>query len=218
MVDEYGIQLVQMMENAGHNLARLAWSRFLDGAPGHSVLVLAGTGGNGGGGLVCARHLANRGAGVTVVTSAPLSRFDGVPRVQLGIVRRMAIPVTIEPEDLPDADLIIDALIGYSLSGAPTGTAARLIRAANHHGAPVLSLDVPSGVDSSTGEAHNPAVRAKATMTLALPKTGLRQPGATSYVGELYLADISVPPKLYAASLGIDVGSPFVTDDIVRLW
>ena len=55
-------------------------------------------------------------------------------------------------------------------------------------------------------------------MTLALPKTGLRQPGATSYVGELYLADISVPPKLYAASLGIDVGSPFVTDDIVRLW
>ena len=218
MVDEYGIQLVQMMENAGRSLARLAWSRFLERAPGRSVLVLAGTGGNGGGGLVCARHLANRGAGIAVATAAPLAKFTGVPKTQMDIIQRMDIPVTSEPEDLPDTDLIIDALIGYSLDGAPTGTAARLIHAANHHGAPVLSLDVPSGVDASTGEAHSPAVHATATMTLALPKTGLRQPGATPYVGELYLADISVPPRLYATSLGIDVGSPFATDDIVRLW
>ncbi len=218
MEDEYGIQLVQMMENAGHSLARLAWSHFLDGVLGRSVLVLAGTGGNGGGGLVCARHLANWGADTTVVTAAPLSRFDGVPKVQLDILQRMTISVTPEPVDLPDAGLIIDALIGYSLSGAPTGTTARLIHAANHHGGPVLSLDIPSGLDASTGEAHNPAIRAAATMTLALPKTGLHLPGATPYVGELYLADISVPPQLYAASLGIRVGFPFATDDIVRLW
>lgn len=201
MVDGYGIQLVQMMENAGRNLARLAWSRFLGDNPNRSVLVLAGTGGNGGGGLVCARHLANRGARVAVATAAPLEKFTGVPKTQLDIIQRMAIPVTPEPEDLPDADLIIDALIGYSL-----------------HGAPVFSLDVPSGVDASTGEAHDPAVRAVATMTLALPKTGLRQPDATPYVGELYLADISVPPRLYEDSLGIAVGSLFTTDDIVRLW
>lgn len=218
MVDGYGIQLVQMMENAGRNLARLAWSRFLGDSPNRSVLVLVGTGGNGGGGLVCARHLANRGARVVVATAAPLEKFTGVPKTQLDIIQRMAIPVTPEPEDLPDADLIIDALIGYSLHGAPTGATARLIRAANHHGAPVLSLDVPSGVDASTGEVRNPAVRAVATMTLALPKTGLRQPDATPYVGELYLADISVPPRLYEDSLGIAVGSLFTTDDIVRLW
>ena len=82
----------------------------------------------------------------------------------------------------------------------------------------VLSLDAPSGVDTTTGTVFNPAVRATATMTFALPKKGLRASGVDEQVGELYLADIGVPPELYAApALGLDVPHIFAAADIVRL-
>jgi NAD(P)H-hydrate epimerase len=115
-------------------------------------------------------------------------------------------------------DLVLDGVIGYSLKGAPRSEAARLIRWANTQPAPVLALDAPSGVDTTTGKAFDPAVRATATMTLALPKDGLRAPGVETHVGELYLADISVPPALYTNErLGLSVGPIFSAGDIVRL-
>ncbi len=89
MVDDLGIELLQMMENAGANLARLARERF---SPSH-VLVAAGTGGNGGGGLVAARHLHNAGITVSVVTTRPSDAYRGVPAHQLGIVERMGLTV-----------------------------------------------------------------------------------------------------------------------------
>ena len=221
MVDEYGIQLAQMMENAGRSLAHLARARFLNGDPrGKRVVVLAGRGGNGGGGMVCARRLHGWGADVHVLTSSPTTDFEGVPRDQLDILQRMAVPVShaAESADLPEADVVVDALIGYSLRGAPTGVATALIEAANANPAPVLSLDVPSGVDATSGDASGAAIRAAATLTLALPKTGLRTPAAAPYVGELYLADISVPPQLYLQAVpGLTVGPVFAESDIVRL-
>ena len=108
-------------------------------------------------------------------------------------------------------------MIGYSLEGAPRGEAGTLIRWANGQAAPVLSLDIPSGVDTTTGTVFEPAIRATATMTLALPKEGLRVPGVDAHVGEIYLADISVPPELYARFLGIKVGSIFAQSEILRL-
>ncbi len=222
MVEEYGISLVQMMENAGGNLASLARSRFLDGNPaGHRVLVLAGRGGNGGGGLVCARRLHTWGARVHVWLATQASQLAEVPRHQLAILERMHLPVQEAGAqvELPPADLIIDALIGYSLRGAPGGTAAELIRAANGHDAPILALDVPSGLNATTGAAGDPAIHATATMTLALPKEGLRAAAAREQVGELYLADIGVPPEVYASpAIGVSVGPIFATDGIVRLW
>ena len=221
MVDKYGISLIQMMENAGRNLAHLARKRFMGGDPqGHHVLVLAGPGGNGGGGLVCARRLHNWGATVHVWLSAPGAQLTDVPSHQLAILEHMGIKVESAAQDvaLPPADLIVDALIGYSLRGAPKGGAATLIQAANRHGAPILALDIPSGVDSTTGEIHEPAIRAAATLTLALPKQGQASEAASGYVGELYLADISVPPELYAGPpLNLSVGPIFAMDDIVRL-
>ena len=221
MIEDYGILLMQMMENAGRNLAHLARERFLDGNPaGRRVLVLAGSGGNGGGGLVCGRRLRNWGAALEVWTAAPPGKFTEVPRRQLAILERMGVTSQAAGEDvsLPPADLIIDALIGYSLRGAPAGAAAALIRAANAHAAPTLSLDTPSGVDTATGTAHDPAIMAAATMTLALPKQGLRSAEAKRAVGELYLADIGVPPSLYAGpSLGLKVGNIFAQSEIIRL-
>ena len=222
MVEEYGIVLLQMMENAGRGLARLARDRFLGGdAWGRRVTVLAGRGGNGGGGLVCARRLVGWGAAVRVVPAGEPERLGEVPRHQLAILERMGVPVEVAGDDaeLPSADLIIDALIGYSLSGPPRGVSAALIRKANTAAASVLSLDVPSGVDTATGAVYEPAIEATATLTLALPKEGLRADEARRQVGELYLADIGVPPALYARPpIGLDVGHVFAEDDLLRVW
>lgn len=221
MMEDYRIELIQMMENAGRNLAHLACRRFLGGDPrGKRVVVLAGTGGNGGGALVCARRLHNYGAEVRVFVTKPEEGFKAVPAHQLDILRRMGVPVSLADavSEAGTPDLIIDGVIGYSLKGAPRGTAGDLIRWANAQAASILALDVPSGVDTTTGTAFEPSIKATATMTLALPKEGLRAPGVEEQVGELYLADISVPPELYAEpALELDVGSIFAESDIVRL-
>lgn len=220
MVEEYHIDLIQMMENAGRNLARLAVRRFL-GNSRKQVVVLAGTGGNGGGALAAARHLHNWGVNVRVYLTRAYELYTGVPAHQLKILRKMNIGSSLfnPNQDMPNADLILDGLIGYSLTGSPTGIVAELIQWANHQKAPILSLDVPSGLDSTTGEVYEPSIKATATMTLALPKTGFQKTGVGATMGELYLADIGVPPKLYArASLGLDVEPMFSTGEIVRIF
>jgi NAD(P)H-hydrate epimerase len=130
---------------------------------------------------------------------------------QLDMVQRMGLAVVDEP---PPADLVIDALIGYSLRGDPTGRAGELIGWANSQPVPVLALDVPSGLDATSGRAGVPCVRAAATLTLALPKTGLAR--APDVAGELYLADISVPQVLYER-MGIEVGPLFADGPVLKL-
>lgn len=204
MIYEYGIDLVRMMENAGRALADLALERF---APA-SVMVLAGAGGNGGGGMVAARHLANRGAAVRVALTRPDP--PGVAGEQLRILQRIGVPVADEPVD---ADLVIDALIGYGLRGDPTGRTAELISWTGRQPAPVLSLDNPSGLDATLGLPATPCIHATATLTLALPKTGLLR---APQVGELYLADIGVPPAAYRR-FGIHVPPLFAGATIVAV-
>jgi NAD(P)H-hydrate epimerase len=205
MVEDLHIELIQMMENAGRNLAELAITRF---SPS-SVTVLAGPGGNGGGGLAAARHLANRGSEVQVVLSQP-DRLTPVPAHQGDILARMGVTIADRPAA---ADLVIDALIGYSLRGDPAGSTADLITWANDHTAPVLALDTPSGLDLTTGAACTPAVWATATLTLALPKVGLLDAPS---VGELYLADISVPSLVYQR-MGIAVPELFRQSSLVQI-
>ena len=220
MIEDFHIDLVRMMENAGRNLAHLARSRFLDSDPrGRSIVVLAGRGGNGGGALVAARRLHSYGAEVSVAIARPEHDFGPVPRQQLEAVKRMGVVVHSADmlSTISATDLLIDGVIGYSLKGTPRGTAATLIEWADRHAAPVLSLDAPSGIDTTTGTAYEPAIRATATMTLAMPKEGLRSPGVEGHVGELYLADIGVPPELYAEYLNIDVGPLFAESDLLRL-
>ena len=187
MIEEAGITLVQMMENAGRSLADLAMDRY---GP-TSVTVLAGSGGNGGGALVAARHLANRGVLTRVCPTRTVDGLGGVVRQQYDALAHTSIQMLTEPRD---SDLTIDGIIGYSLQGSPSGRAAQLIEWAIGRRAPILSLDTPSGVDVTTGQVGNPAIQADATMTLALPKSGLV---GHPNVGDHYLADISVPPSLY---------------------
>lgn len=223
VVERYHITLVQMMENAGRNLANLARRRFLDGNPvSKKVFVLAGRGANGGGAMVAARHLQNWGADITVILAALPSEFVDVPARQLTILQSLDVPFVILPDDgngielRHQAVLILDGLVGYGLKGAPRGRTRDIIDWANSCKTPILSLDIPSGVDSTTGEVFEPAIRAKATLTLALPKTGFNQLQAQNAAGEIYLADISVPPQLLL-SLGLEAGRVFARSEIVRL-
>ena len=104
------------------------------------------------------------------------------------------------------------------MKGAPYGVTRELIEWSNASETSVLAMDTPSGLDITTGTVFEPSIIATATMTLALPKKGLRSPGVEARVGELYLADIGVPPSLYnKPALGLDVGPIFATGDIVRL-
>lgn len=207
MIEELRIELVQMMENAGRNLAHLAWELW---SPAR-VVALAGPGGNGGGGLVAARHLANRGVRVTVTLAAEPGRLAPVPARQLDILTRMDVEIAATP---PSADLALDALIGYGLRGDPTGRAAELIEMVNASGVEILALDTPSGLDVTTGALATPCVRATATLTLAAPKRGLLL--TPEVVGDLYVGDISVPPGVYRG-LGMIEPRAFGQAQIVRV-
>jgi NAD(P)H-hydrate epimerase len=222
MMEDYRIDLVPMMENAGRCLTILTRDPFLDGSPtGKRVTVMAGSGGNGGGTLVAARRLHNWGGEVQVLLAQQADKMTPVPHHQLDILSRMAVDIVAEPTVPPPGDtaaVIVDGLIGYSLRGAPYGVTGELIEWANEQAAPILALDTPSGIDAATGKIFDPAIHATATMTLALPKVGLRAPGAAVLVGELYLADISVPPSLYARPpVGLQVGPIFAAGDVLRL-
>jgi NAD(P)H-hydrate epimerase len=212
------IELIQMMENAGRCLAQHVRSELGGDVDGRRIAVLAGRGGNGGGGLAAARRLAIWGADVTVLLGQDSDAVQGVPGLQLAILQRIGVPIKSPKQtvtaDTSSAEQLIDALIGYSLKGAPTGSIASLISAANASGRPITALDIPSGLPGDTGIAAEPTIHATTTLTLALPKVGLLRPEARSYVGRLYLADISVPQRVYHR-LGISVGSIFRESDIV---
>lgn len=214
MIHEIGISLEQMMENAGHALATAA-ARLLGGAAGLRVVVLAGPGGNGGGGMVAARHLANAGTKVELQLASQAQQLGETPRGQLEILHASGLPIGMGPPDREDGvDLVVDALLGYSQADAPRGTAADLIRWASDQR--TLSLDVPSGLELSTGVLHEPHVAAEATVTLALPKQGLRAPGTAGAVGRLLLADIAVPAAVYER-MGIPYRTPFRQGPLVEI-
>ncbi len=211
-VEDFGLGLLQMMENAGRDLAGNVME-MLSAVEGR-VVVLAGAGGNGGGGIACARHLHNHGFDVAIVLDREAATLTGAPAAQLAILVAAGL-APADPGDAPQlvrrADLVVDALIGYSLAGAPRGRAAELIALCNGSARPVLALDVPSGLDATTGEAPGLVVRPDRTLTLALPKTGLAR-----VPGDLYLADIGIPPEVYAR-LGIALAPVFGSAYWVRL-
>jgi NAD(P)H-hydrate epimerase len=212
MTEELGISLVRMMENAGRSLAQVARELLGGDTAGRSIVVLAGPGGNGGGGLVAARHLAVAGAQVAIAVSAPSERFTAVPAEQLAIARRLAIPIHEGLDSLGEPELVLDALLGYGQRGRPRASTADLIRWCA--GRRVLALDVPSGLELAGGTLHTPHVRAEATMTLAAPKTALA--GAAEAIGRLFLADLSVPALVYER-LGLAYRTPFTRRPVVEL-
>ncbi len=200
---DFGLGVLQMMENAGRNLALHAIENVND--PNAEIVILAGSGGNGGGGISCARHLRNHGYRVRLFLTRDPSELRGSAGAQYHIVEKAGLTATAASEaeeHVQQAALVIDALIGYSLKGAPRGITKELIETANEFSDRTLALDIPSGFDSTSGETPGVAIKPHSTLTLALPKTGLRE-----VPGELYVADIGIPPEVYLP-LGITL-EPF---------
>jgi NAD(P)H-hydrate epimerase len=215
-VEELGFDILQIMETAGRAVALFARQQLGGDPRGKRITMLCGTGGNGGDGMVAARHLANWGAEVEVVLS---SRPEHGPALhQLDILKNLGMSVHERGtlKQLLPADLIVDALLGFSLFGAPRGEAARLIDLANHQGAPILAVDLPSGLDATTGEPFAPCIRATITLTLGLPKTGLLSPDAHSWTGNVVVADIGIPEEAYAR-VGIEIAPWFALDERISM-
>lgn len=207
-IDEIGLPLVAMMENAGRHLAAIA--REVGEAP---FLALAGKGNNGGGGLLAARHLANAGEDVAVLLAYPADDLTGAARTQLGILEAAGVPVEVlDPGgDSEDAlargaeaaggetpATLLDALLGYNVDGAPRPPLDRVVEAVQGTaGAAVVSLDLPTGLDATTGEAPGPVVDADGTVTLAAVKRGLTVGRGPELAGRVCLCDLGIPAIAY---------------------
>ncbi len=205
---EYGIPSVVLMENAGLRVVDLV-SALLDNLVRRTIIVVAGKGNNGGDGFVVARHLLNRGAEVQVFLAAEPEKIKGDALINLNIWRKMGQKVLplLKSNDtnlfrlsLMKAELVVDALYGTGFTGTLRDQLVSVIEAINASGKPVVAIDIPSGLEADTGKANGPCIIANHTVTFALPKLGLVLPTATKYVGELHVADISIPAAVTAGT------------------
>lgn len=200
MVEVCGLDLVQVMEVAGRAVAIVA-RHLWQPANAERIAVLCGSGGNGGDGLVCGRYLHGWGIPVELWLMRPPAEMRGLAGHQLEVCRRIGMTI-IEPDrppDFTDAALIVDGLFGFGLSAPPGGRAAASIVAANGANVPVLAIDIPSGVDATSGSTMEPAVVAGTTVTLGLPKWGLIRNAGPAHAGRVLVADIGIPAAAYAA-------------------
>jgi hydroxyethylthiazole kinase-like uncharacterized protein yjeF len=187
-IEERGVSSLDLMERAGAGVARVL-ERV---APDGSVVVVCGKGNNGGDGLVAARLLRDAGRVVTVVCVAPPQELTGDARANLDRLPGDA-PVALDAVALDGATVIIDALLGTGFQGDPHGAAGEAIEAVNAAAAPVVSIDVPSGVDASTGVVAGAAVRAAVTVTFHAGKPGLWIHPGKAHAGEVERIDIGIP-------------------------
>ena len=205
--DRIGLNLLQMMENAGHQLAELTRLTLGGSVARRSVVVLAGTGNNAGGGRVAARRLAGWGADVCVIFARPVLRLRPGACAQLEPTLAAGARAAVAGHDrshaelsgeLGQADVVLDALMDYSLAGPPDDAHQRLIDLLESSSGPTISLDLPSGIDATSGERPGSAVSADATLALALPKRGMLTSEGRRFAGVGYLADIGIPASVFA--------------------
>jgi NAD(P)H-hydrate epimerase len=197
-----GVSRLQLMENAGHAVAMEIGKRF--DPKRASVIVYAGLGGNGGDGLVAARHLTSLNFRVSVVLAGIPDWITDVETKknwqvvqQLGSIRTYTVEDSSQIPDV-DGEVLIDALLGTGVKGALRPPVLQLVRKLNKSKGFRIAIDVPTGVNADTGEVVKDAVRAHLTVTLHKEKAGLAK--AKRFVGELVVVEIGIPPEaeLYA--------------------
>lgn len=186
-----GISSLSLMDNAGRFVAREA--RALLGA-GRRVVILCGPGNNGGDGFVAARYLLEGGADVRVASLVPAAALKGDAATMAQRWSGEVEPLSVKSVD--GADLIVDALFGAGLARPITGLAADVIAAVNASGIPVVAVDVPSGLDGTTGEALGPVIEATRTVTFFRRKPGhLLLPGR-KLCGPVAVGEIGTPDSV----------------------
>jgi hydroxyethylthiazole kinase-like uncharacterized protein yjeF len=205
-IEDFLIPGVILMENAGRGATDVACG-MLGADAGKTVVIVCGKGNNGGDGFVVARHLANRGHHPRIWF---LGELEGIPegtdaQVNAAICARMELParnmlgevdIAAFRKELTEADLVVDAIFGTGLSGPVRGLAGRVIDVINASARPVLAIDIPSGIDSNTGEVLGTAVRARETATFAAAKYGLVEGDGPAHAGQVTVIEISIPRQI----------------------
>ncbi|MGC8997813.1 MAG: NAD(P)H-hydrate dehydratase [Candidatus Bathyarchaeia archaeon] len=194
----FGISLLQLMENAGRNVAQEIARRF---TPEKKVAIFCGLGGNGGDGFVAARHLSALGFKVTVILAGKAKEISHKAALEnwkaLQFLREsVTIHEVYDSAQMPniEADVIVDALLGTGTKGRLKPPIQQLVEKINLLNAFKVAVDVPTGIDSDTGEVLGTAVKANLTITFYKVKAGLEK--AKDYVGELLVKDIGLPKEL----------------------
>ncbi|MBD3252280.1 NAD(P)H-hydrate epimerase [Candidatus Pacearchaeota archaeon] len=204
VINKYGIQTEKLMENAGSSVAR-----FVKGFDPRKVIILYGKGNNGGDGLVAARHLSSYGVNVKIIPAS--DDLNETSKKEMEILRKIGV-IPEKDFNCESGNIIVDALLGYNLQGVPREEFALLIDRANSmkkiKNVKIISVDIPSGIDSQTGERFNPCIEADYVLALGMPKKGTKD-------FNQYLANIGIPKKIYE-ELGIKE-SYFREDDVVKI-
>jgi len=202
--DHYLIPSLLLMENAGIRV----WEKvkgIIGSLSKAKVTILTGRGNNGGDGLVLGRHLINAGATVKIFLLGESQNLSPDASVNFNILEKMnanLFPLRADADlerltnALLSSDLIVDAIYGIGFRGSLDDFETRVIQMINLSKVPVVAVDIPSGVEADTGKVHGAAVKADHTVTFALPKLGQFLEPGRNYVGELTVADISIPTPL----------------------
>lgn len=221
-ISKYGIAGTELMERAGHACVdKIKEIYFNSNLITHNskLYVLCGGGNNGGDGFVIARILHGEGRNVNAYLSVPASKLKGDTQINYIRAKKAGVPIfpikrflslsfqanlpvgrQVSPGLTTQNSLIIDALFGTGLSKEVRKPLSNVIKKVNSLSSPVLSVDIPSGISSDTGQVMGSAIKAGHTVTFGLPKRGhLLYPGA-EYTGRLSIADIGFPQKLLTSS------------------
>ena len=202
-INRYGIPRLLLMEHAGLALAHAVSSLSPDRKP--PIVVCCGTGYNGGDGLCAARHLHHWGYGLRVLLTGRVAQLRDEPLIYATIVTRLRIPLRelSGPARLRSAKrwldscgVIIDALLGIGVRGPVREPTASLIDALNRCGKPIVSADLPSGLDGDTGVPQGRAVKASVTVAFGLPKHVCFIGQGPAHAGTLITEPITIPPAL----------------------
>ena len=204
-VEHYGMTGLVLMENAGRGAAEILAGILGAANPNQPVVICCGRGNNGGDGFVMARHLNNRGFAVRILLFCDPAKLTGDAAANYEIAHRAELPIEVFSGDvdtaevaarLGDANCVVDALLGTGATGEPRSPYSQVIDAINAQSAPIVAVDLPSGLDCDTGQAAKYTVRADHTITFVASKPGFFTAVAKPYVGALHVVDIGVPRKL----------------------
>jgi len=192
---DIGVPSIVLMENAGRGVNDIALD-MLGGGARKKVAIFCGSGNNGGDGFVAARYLVRQGIEVDVHIIGQKSRIKNDSKINLEILKKLGVEAE---EFLSSAkvhcDLIIDAIFGIGLKGEVRGAAKDIIKNLNGYGIPILSVDVPSGLDADTGEVLGDAVKAKKTVTMQFPKKGFYINKGPEHTGDVVVVDVGIISK-----------------------